>query len=182
MNATPSSQSSSPSRRPGRHTVILAFVGLTVGLWLLLDQAGVSTPSPSRWWPIFLLLGAVASFLDYRFLSRSPLSAAQTVIGLGLAVLTFPFTLGYREFSNVLDWLPGLPTVAALAFLTAWVAGGRKSSAALVAGIVLLGLGIAGFIARFEELRRILPSAQLIWAGLLIVGSGLLLWRTFGRR
>ena len=169
-------------RRPGRRTLIFAFVGLAVGLWLLLDSAGLPTPSFKRWWPTFLVLGGVASLLDYRFLSRRPLSAAQAVVGFGLAVLAFPISLGYLEWKNVLDWLPGLPTVVGLAFLTAWAAGGRKDSGPLVIGTVFLGLGIAGFIARFDVLRRILPSAQVVWAVLLIVGSGILLWRAFTRK
>jgi hypothetical protein len=52
----------------------------------------------------------------------------------------------------------------------------------MLAGWVLVGLGILGFGARFDWLKRILPSAQVIWAVLFLVGGAYLVWKTVAHK
>lgn len=170
-------------RTGGRLALLLGFVGFFLGLWLLLDASGVDLPPLSRWWPIFVGLGGVASLFDHFFLSRKPRSAGQAVLGFGLAAYFFLFSFGRIDgFAEFLDWLPAIPTIIACAVLTTWWVGGRRSQSLLVVGAVLLGLGGSGFLLRFEKLREILPTAQMLWAVLLLVAGGYLVWRTFWRK
>lgn len=172
-----SSAAPAARRRSMRGALVLGVFALTGGLWLLLSSQGVEL-AIGRLWPIFFLLGGFASLIDYA-MSRSTFSAAMTVIGVGLGVLGFALTYDYTTLGRMLDWLPSFPTILGLAFLAAWLAGGRKSQGLLVAGIVFAALGVLGFGARFEWLQAILPSAQIVWAILLLVGGGLILWRVF---
>ena len=164
-------------RASQRGAMVIGVFALTGGLWLLLSSAGVEL-SIGRLWPIFFLLGGLASLVDY-WLSRSPFSAAMIVIGVGLGVLGFAVTLDFTSLGKILDWLPSFPTILGLAFLAAWLAGRRASQGLLVAGILFLALGVLGFAARFEFLQRLLPSAQLVWAALLLIAGALILWRVF---
>lgn len=164
----------------GRLALLLGFVGFFLGAWLLLDASGVDLPPLARWWPIFVALGGLASLLDYLLLSHKPRSAGQAVFGFGLAAYFFLFSFGHVDgFDEFLDWLPTLPTIIAAAVLTTWWVAGRRSRNLLVIGTVLLGLGGTGFLLRFEKLREILPTAQILWAVLLLLAGGYLVWRTF---
>ncbi len=163
----------------------MALVGglffLTGGLWLLLDQMGVSVPSFREGWPIFFLLWGVASLIDYLAISRRPRSAGHAMFGIGFGVLGFAISMDFTTWRRALDWLPSLPTILGLSILTAWIAGGRRNEGLPVAGSVLVGIGLAGFAARFDVLQRILPSVQVLWAILLLAVGGFLTWRAFAR-
>jgi hypothetical protein len=39
-----------------------------------------------------------------------------------------------------------------------------------------------GFVARYPAIRELLPSAQLLWALLLLGGGGFALWRLLSAR
>lgn len=178
------SESSNPagSQRRLRGVVILAGTAILVGLWLLLEEIGVAVPSLGRAWPVFVVLGGVVSLVDYVAWSRSAASLGRAVFGVGLGAWLLRFTtrpFGWRE---LLDFLPALPTLAGVALLVTWGAGRARHNAPLVSGVVLLALGLAGFVARFEFLRQLLPSAQIVWAVLLLLGGGALLWANLRRR
>ena len=64
-----------------------------------------------------------------------------------------------------------------MALLTTWLADRRQNGNLAVAGLVLVGVGVLGFGARFDWLQRILPSAQIVWAVVLLAGGGYMVWR-----
>jgi hypothetical protein len=167
--------------RGARFPLVLAFVALGLGLWLLLDSVGLPLPRIRRWWPIFLVVAGVATLVDYLRFGRRPAALGQTVFWLGLAAFCFAITFGLAGWRNVLDLVPGVPTLFGLALLTTWFASSRRETGLLVPGLLFLGLGLAGFVARFEALQRLVPSVQVIWAVLLLVGGGLLLHRILTR-
>ena len=147
------------------------------GLWLLLNALGVGVPEFKRLWPALFLVAAAAALVDFVFIKRVSSSAGWMVAFLGFGVLGFALTLGYTDMGKILDWLPSFPTIIGLAILTTWLVGGRASTNLPVAGMVLVGLGLVGFAARFDFLKKILPSAQVIWALLFLLGGAWLMWR-----
>ena len=168
----------SAANRPGsRLGLILGVAAFAGGLWLLLNALGVGVPPFKRLWPALFLIAAAAALVDYAAIKRVPSSAGWMVAFLGLGVLGFAITLGYTNLGKILDWLPSFPMIFGLALLTTWVAGGLESTNLPVAGLVLAGLGLIGFGARFDFLQKILPSAQVIWAVLFLLGGAWLVWR-----
>ena len=171
-----------PETRTGsRLPLIVGVAAVTGGLWLLLNAQGVGVPPFKTLWPLLFILAGVASFVDLAVLSKRPSSAGWGLAFIGLGALFFSLTLGYTTLGRALDWLPSFPTILGLALMATWLAGGRKQGNTFVAGLVLLVLGVLGFGARFDWLQRILPSAQVLWAGLLVIGGGFLVWRTVSR-
>jgi len=170
-----------PPRRL-RGVVILAGTAILVGLWLLAEELGIAVPSLARAWPAFVILGGVVSLVDYLFWSRAASSLGRTIFGVGLGAWLFRFTTRSFRWHDLLDFLPALPTLAGVALLVTWGADRERRNSQLVSGIVLLALGLVGFAARFEFLRELLPSAQLVWAILLLVGGGALLWTNLRKR
>jgi hypothetical protein len=173
----------STATRPATRTALLfATVAIALGLWLLLDTLGLDLPSLGRSWPIFLIVGGLASLVDYLWFGRHPRSAGQAMLGVGLGLLFFSITLGWTRFVTFWDWFPGMPLVFGLAFLVAWLAGGRTRGDLLVVGAMFTALGLVGFAFRYPVLRDILPSGELIWSLLLLAGGGYVLWRVLARR
>ena len=169
-------------RQGSRVALIIGVAAFAGGLWLLLNAMGVAVPEFKRLWPVLLLLAGAAALADFLFLSRQPRSAGMALAWSGFGVLGLALTLGYTGWLKVLDWLPSFPTILGLAFLTTWLADQRRSANLMLAGWVLVGLGILGFGARFDWLKRILPSAQVIWAVLFLVGGAYLVWKTVAHK
>lgn len=169
---------------PRKNVAMALAVGTAAvvgGLWLLLNAQGVAIPQFKDLWPILLVLAGVAFVVDWLAFSRAPRSAGWAVVWVGLGILAFALTLDYTSWKKILDWLPSFPTILGLAFLTTWLAGKKESGNLAFAGAVLVGLGLMGYAARFDFLKRILPSAQVFWAILLLAGGGLLVWRAVSR-
>ena len=164
-----------------RMGLIIGLAALAGGGWLLLNSMEVGVPAFKDLWPILLILAGLGFLTDYFFLSKQPGSAGLAVGWIGFGVLAFALTLDYTNWRKALDWLPSFPTILGLSFLTTWLAGKMRSSNLVIASGVLLGLGLMGFAARFDFLKRILPSAQVFWAVLLVVGGVYLVWRTASR-
>ena len=177
---TPQPPTGSRGKRPSkRGPLIFAFVVIVVGLWLLAEAMGYAVPPLSKIWPVFLVIGGVASLLDYLTISRKPRSAGQAALGIGLGAICFVFTLGYARWGDFLDWLPAVPIVIGAAMLATWAAAGKRDTGLFTGAMVVLALGLLGIFARFQFLRDLLPSAQVVWAiGLLFVGV-LVAWRVF---
>jgi len=173
----PSERSSTASGLP----LAVGLAALTGGLWLFLNAMGVGVPSFKDLWPILLILAGAASLADLFFLSRRPAAAGWAVTWIGFGVLAFALTLDWTSWGRILDWLPSFPTILGLAFLATCVADKRRRDQLAISGGVLLALGLVGFTARFEWLRRLMPSAQVLWAGLLVLVGGYLVWRTVAR-
>ncbi|MDH3744613.1 MAG: hypothetical protein OES47_05865 [Acidobacteriota bacterium] len=158
--------------------LIIGVAALFGGLWLLLNAQGVGVPPFKKLWPVLFLLAGAASLADYLFLSRHPRAVGWVVAWTGFGVLGLALTYDYTNMRRILDWLPSFPTIIGLAVGTTWLAGGRKSSNLPIAAAVLVGLGLMGFAARFDVLKAILPSVQVIWAILFLGAGGYLVWRT----
>ncbi len=157
----------------------IGIAAVTGGLWLLLNAWDIGVPPFKRLWPILFILAGAAALADYLFMSRRPGSAGWAVVGVGLGVLFFTLTLGQPPWSwdKFLDILPSFPTIGGLALLVTWIARRRESDNEVIAGMILIAIGLLGFGARFEVLKRLLPSAQVIWAVVLVVGGGYVAWR-----
>lgn len=169
---------SSSSSAGSRFALSVGLAALFGGLWLLLASQGVGVPPFKDLWPSLFLLAAAASLADLFFLSRRPSSAGVALMWFGFGILSFALTLGYTNWHKILDWLPSVPTILGLALIVTWLADGRRSDNQMIAGAVLVVLGLLGFGARFEWLQRILPSAQVLWAALFLAGGGFLVYRT----
>jgi len=152
----------------------MGFSVLAVGLWLLLEAMGVELPPLGRHWPMFLLLGGLASLLDWWRVSRRPAALGQAVVGLGLGVLGYLMVFERIGVSGIEDWWPWLPAIAGVAFLAAWAAGGRRSARQLTLGLVALGVAITGWGWHLVRL-------QVVWAVILLLIGGFILWRTLFR-
>ena len=165
---------------PRSNTGTALTIGLAAfggGLWLLLNALGVGVPPFKDLWPGLFVLAGAGSLADFLFLSRRPRSAGWAVAWVGFGVLFFALTLGYSDLGKILDWLPSFPTIIGLAMFTTWLAAGRDGDNLAIAGGVLVALGVLGFGARFDWLQRILPSAQVVWAVVLLAGGTFLVWR-----
>ena len=169
-------------RSSTRLALLAGAIAVTLGLWLLLDAFGVPVPSFGRYWPIFLIVGGLASLVDFLWLGGSARSAGQAMLGIGLGLLLFSITLGWTRLLTFWDWFPGVPLVLGLAFLTTWLAGGRRRGELLLVGIVFCVLGLLGFVAAYPVIRNILPSAQLLWALALLAGGAIALGRILSAR
>ena len=159
----------------------IGVAAVTGGLWLFLNAQGVGVPQFKRLWPVLLLLAGCASMADYLFLSRHPRAAGTALAWTGFGVLGFALTLGYTSWNKILDWLPSFPMIIGLSMAATWLAGRRKNDNLVIAAGILVVLGLLGFASRFDWLLRILPSAQVVWALLLLAGGGYLVWRTIAR-
>lgn len=172
-----------PAKRKMRRALVAGVVAVFVGLWLLLDAAGVDLPSLGRVWPIFLVFGGLVSLVDYFALSRRASSMGKAVLGVGLGVACFPLALGKVEgWRGVLDWLPSIPLVVGLALVATWAASGFRRNRMLVSGLLLAAFGLLGLAARYDVFERILPSAQVVWAVLLLAAGALLVWSNLRQR
>lgn len=159
----------------------LGIGALIGGIWLLLNAQGANIPQFKDLWPILLVFAGLASLVDYFAFSKQPRSAGSAVAWMGFGILAFALTLDYTSFKKILDWLPSFPMILGLAFITTWIASKKESANLMVAGVVLAALGLMGYGARFDFLKRILPSAQVFWAVLLVLGGIYLVWRTVSR-
>jgi len=172
-----------PSKASGLPLAI-GLAALTGGLWLFLNAMDVDVPPFKDLWPILLILAGCASLVDLFFLSRRPTAAGWAVAWIGFGVLAFALTYDFTSWGKILDWLPSFPTILGFAFLATCVAEKRRRDHLAISGGVLVALGLVGFTARFDWLRRSMPSAQVLWAGLLLLVGGYLVWRALaqGRR
>ena len=186
MTATPPPPPPSSPAPPGGHRsrlpLIIGVMAVAGGLWLLLNALGLGIPPFKDVWPVLLILAGGACVAHFLAFSRNPTSVgwAVALIGFGILFLTLTFEVtGWRQ---ILDWLPSLPTILGLAWLGTWLAADRQPTNYFVAGTVFLCLGLVGFGARFDVLRRVLPSAQVLWALMFLGVGGYLVWRTVRSR
>lgn len=171
----------SEPRRGSRLVLAVGLAAMFGGLWLFLDAQGVGVPPFKRLWPTLLLLASGAALAHFFMSGRRPGSAGWAVAYFGFAVLGFALSMGYTNWQKILDWLPSFPAIIGVSLLTTWIVDRRREDHFLIAGTVLVALALMGYAARFEALRRIVPSAQVLWAGLLLVGGAYLVWRTITR-
>ena len=164
-----------PIGRNSRLTLIVGSVVLLVGFWLLLDSLGVPVPPLGRHWPFFLVLGGLASLADWAFVSRRPGSLGQGVVGIGLGILAYLLVFDRLMWQDFGNWWPALFLIAGVAWLATWAADGMVGSRRLTLGLVSVGLAITGWGWQMVHV-------EVLWAVILLVLGGLLLWRTLRHR
>ncbi|MCH9650219.1 MAG: hypothetical protein K0U98_18420 [Deltaproteobacteria bacterium] len=169
----------SNASQPRRRYLVGGVVVIAVAIWILLQAAGVGVPSLEQFWPVFVLLGGLASALDFFAGSRAPGSLGKGVAGIGVAALAFGFTTDRLNWRNFFDWFPAIPLIAGLAFLTTWAADRYQTSSYLILGIVGLGLGVTGYAHHLDWLAKFLPTPAVSWAILLLILGIFLLWKNF---
>ncbi len=165
-----------------RLALIGGIVVITLALWLLLGAMGVAVPSLGRFWPIFPLLGGLASIVDFFVGSRRPSSLGRGIVATGFALLMFAFTYHVLDWQRVGQWWPAVPLIAGTAFFSSWLVGGRQKPALLVLGSIGIGLGLTGLAPHLSWLERLLPPVAVFWGLVLLVLGIYLLWRALGRR
>jgi hypothetical protein len=171
------------SPKPQRRYLVAGVIVLAIAGWLLLPALGVALPPLARSWPVFILLGGLASVADFFVGSRAPGSLGRGVFGMGLGLLCFGFSTGrWGFFEDFFLWFPALPLIIGAGFLATWLADGRRRHKQLIAGVVGVGLGITGFAHRFDWLHRLIPSPAVFWGLLLLVLGAVLLWQNFRPR
>jgi hypothetical protein len=171
-----------PAASSNRLPLVLATLAVVLGAWLLLDATGFPMPPFRRYWPTFLILAGLVSLAHFQWWGRSAVSAGMATLGISLGMLAFSISLGWTRLVTFWDWFPGLPACVGLAMVTSWLAGGRRRTELLLVGVVFAALGLLGFAARYPAIRAILPSAQLVWAMLLLSGGAFALWRLLSSR
>ncbi|HEV8632600.1 MAG TPA: hypothetical protein VGV61_19955 [Thermoanaerobaculia bacterium] len=152
----------SPAPPWTRRALVLASALLLSGLWIVLDAAGVAMPSLARHWPLFVILGGVASLADYTWVSRRPGALGLGVFGVTLGVDLYLLTLRELSWRRVGLWGPGIYLAVGLGCLAAWGADRQRSPRLLVVGGAALGLAITFWA------RGAIPMA-LFWGGLLLL-------------
>ncbi|MCB1049266.1 MAG: hypothetical protein KDC71_01615 [Acidobacteria bacterium] len=161
-----------PSRRMA---LIAAMVALSLGTWLFLEARGIQVPALGLIWPIFIGLGALASFLDY-FLTKTASSAGKGVFGLVLCATGFLLTQGYFDWRAPLTWLPALPFGAGLGMLLTYFLKDESGHRLLIRGVVFTLLGLFGWLPQFPQIQAMMPNYQTLWAAaFLVIGSVLLI-------
>jgi hypothetical protein len=168
-------------RKGSRFPLIIGVAAFAGGLWLFLNAQGVGVPPFKTLWPSLLILGGVAALADYLFLSRRASSTGWALAWFGFGILFFALTLEYTNWRKILDWLPSFPTIIGLSMLTSWLADRKVHENLVVPGGLFLTIGILGYAARFDWLKRLLPSAQFVWAVMFLSLGGYLIWRAIAR-
>ena len=165
-----------PARPPRwtRRALVLASAALVTGGWILLEAAGVGMPSLGRHWPIFLVVGGLASIADYALVSRRPGALGLGVFGVTLGTALYFPALREVPWTRVGLWGPGIYLAIGLGSLAAWVAAPRRPPSLVVLGT--LGVGVAVTIWGWGEI-----PLGLFWGGLLLL-LGLLVVLTVLRR
>ena len=163
-----------------RRYLVAGVVVVSVALWLILDSLGVGVPPLRRFWPIFAVIGGLASIVDYLIGGRVPASLGKGVAGIGVGILFFAFTYGQLSWLEVGDWLPALPLITGAGLLATWF-GGNRTPPFLVLGVVGVALGATFYVDNFAWLERLMPPPALVWGVLLLVLGGYLVWRSVRR-
>jgi hypothetical protein len=158
-----------------RRALVLASAVLLAGGWILLEAAGVPLPPMARHWPLFLVVGGLASLVDYAFVSRRPGALGRGVFGVALGIDLYLPALREVPWRRIGLWGPGIYLAIGLGCLATWVASPRRSPLLLVLGT--LGVGLAITFWGWGEI----PLA-LFWGGLLVLLGVLLVLAVLRQR
>jgi hypothetical protein len=142
-------------------------VVLLTGLWILLEASGVDLPPMARHWPLYVVVGGLASIFDFLLVSRRPGALGLGVFGVVLGVDLYLLALGRVPWRQLGTWGPALYLAVGLGCLAAWLADRRRSPRLLVVGTI--GVGLAVTFWGWGEI----PLA-LFWGMLLLLLGGAL--------
>lgn len=156
------------TKKSRRMPLIGALIGISLGIWLLLESQGVSVPAMVKFWPVFIGLGAVASFLDFA-LTKTASSLGKGILGVVLCATAFMLTFEVWDWREPFTWLPAIPLGAGLGMLASFFASSEGSHRTLIRGSVFTILGVLGWLPQFPQIQAMLPSLQTIWAVALVL-------------
>ncbi|MFQ6100405.1 MAG: hypothetical protein ACE5OS_04130 [Anaerolineae bacterium] len=166
-------------------TVVLALFLILLGIYLLLQQAGIDIPGWDAIWPVFPFAGGLVLLGSYLFGERRDpgqvfLGTAAMLVGLAF----FFITLGPLEYRDLETWWPVFVLIGSVAFLAQWAAARFRDWGALFLALVAFVVGGAGLAMTLKllgpETRELLPN---LWPILLILlGLMVLLRALLGKR
>lgn len=158
-----------------RRALVWGTVALLVGLWLLVESLGVDAPEIARHWPLFPILGGLASLADWALVSRRPGAAGKGAAAVAFGAAVYPFTLERRLWFEAWGWWPVIPGILAVGCLATWAAGRFRSTAALVLGLLFAGVAVTGWV--WGEV-----PATGIWAVVFLAIGAWMVFRAVARR
>ena len=156
-----------PAKYWTRTALVLAAVLLLAGGWVLLSSLGVHLPPLSRHWPLFLIVGGIASIADWALISKRAGALGRGVFAAALGVDLYLVALHRIPWRHVRAWGPGLYLALGLACLAAYAVDRRRSPRLLVIGV--LGVGLAITFWGWGEV-----PLGIFWGGLLLLLGGAL--------
>jgi LiaF transmembrane domain len=165
--------------------IIPALFLILLGVYFLLSELGIGIPGWDRIWPIFPLVGGLASLVNYVFGSRRDpgvvfVGTAAMLVGLWF----FFITLGPLDYRDLETWWPVFVLIGSIAFLAQWAATRFRDWGALFLALVAFVVGGAGLAVTLQLLgpqtRALLPR---LWPVILILGGLMTLLRALlGKR
>ena len=147
---------------------------IVVGFWL------VALPDLVQFWPIFIIIGGLASLWSYLRDDRHNTGlvfVGVLALGVGFYFLLFALqltvpVLGHFEWRRMVEFWPGFLLVAGLAFLVQFVVGGFQSIRLFIAGGMVVLLAVLAFAFTLQFLSQTLARQLLVfWPVILILGS-----------
>ncbi len=167
-----------------RSPLIIGFVLVAIGGWLLAQNLGVRLPDISSLWPALPVIFGLSSILQYFTAGRKDsglifIGAAAALVG----AFFFMFTLGRLRWGQMEDYWPVFVLIGGLSFLAQWIVDPSRRGLLIPAAVGL----IVGLVFLPSNLGWISPAlakriTQLWPAALIIAGVGVLLRGMFGRK
>ncbi len=151
--------------RLGRGTFVTIAICLSVALWLLVDALGGPVPSLKRWWPLFIIIGGVASGFNF-YHSRNSAALTKALLGLGWGCFFLLFTLRYFEWSEGYRLWPVVPFILFVAALGGCLAAGVRGFGLGITSFLSLGIALTG--AHFQWTLPLIPPPAVSWAFVLM--------------
>ena len=128
-----------------RRALVVASAVLVTGLWLVLEATGVELPPLARHWPLFVVLGGVASLADWALVSRRPAALGLGVFGIALGADLYLLSLRRLPLGRIGLWGPGVLLAIGLGCLAAWGVDRRGGTGRLIVGVTCVGLAITAW-------------------------------------
>lgn len=161
-----------------RSSIIPGLLLVLLGLWFLAGNFGLRLPDLSTLWPIFPLLGGLASILDYFRTGRH--DSGKIFFGVaaaGVGAFFFMFTLGRLAWSQMGQYWPVFLLILSAAFFAQWLVEPSRRGVLVPAAIsLIIGLIFMPELRRFlnpvvvDNLVKLWPLA-LVLAGLAVLVS-----------
>ncbi len=167
-----------------RSPLIIGFVLVAIGGWLLAQNLGVRLPDISSLWPALPVIFGLSSIIQYFTTGRK--DSGMIFIGVAAALVGaffFMFTLGRLRWGQMEDYWPVFVLIGGLSFSAQWIVDPSRRGLLIPAAVGL----IVGLIFLPSNLGLISPTlakriTQLWPAALIIAGVGVLLRGMFGRK
>ena len=163
-------------RDPG--TLIPGVGGVLLGLFFFLFTLGILPwEAMGTYWPVLIILGGLAFLVAYLFGREDPGLLIPGVGGLLIGFFFLAFTTGTLSWEDMGVLWPLFPLLGGVAFVVAYLVGGRQDKGVLWVGLAAVAIGVLGLAITIGSLS--LPWLSNFWPILLIVIGLLLVWRSY---